>query len=67
MLLEHIPKFLLKLRQQNLGDPNVVTETWISLPPHKRPKSWDSIEDPVVPLLFNLYGHPIAGLLWDNY
>jgi len=50
-----------------LGDPNVVTETWISLPPHKRPKSWDSIEDPVVPLLLNLYGHPIAGLLWDKY
>ena len=50
-----------------LGDPNVVAETWISLPPHKRPKSWDSIEDPVVPLLVNLYGHPIAGLLWDKY
>ena len=50
-----------------LGDPNVVTETWISLPPHKRPKSWDSVEDPVVPLLLNLYGHPIAGLLWDKY
>ena len=32
-----------------LGDPSVVTETWISLPPHKRPKSWDSIQDPVVP------------------
>ena len=47
--------------------PGVVTETWISLPPHRRPKSWDNIEDPVCPLLLNLYGHPIAGLLWELY
>ena len=49
-----------------LGDPSVVADTRISLPPHKRPKSWDSIEDPVCPLLLNLYGHPIAGLLWEK-
>ena len=31
----------------------------------KIPKSeWSSIEDPVVPLERNLYGHPLAGLLW---
>ena len=30
---------------------------------HKWPKSWSSIEDPVVPLERNLYGHPLAGLL----
>ena len=46
--------------------PGVVTETWISLPPHRRPKSWDKIEDPVCPLLLNLYGHPLAGLLWQQ-
>ena len=28
------------------------------LPRHKKPKSWESIEDPVVPLERNLYGHP---------
>ena len=50
-----------------LGNPNVVTETWISLPPHKRPKSWDNIQDPVCPLLLNLYGHPLAGLLWEKF
>ena len=50
-----------------LGDPNIVTETWISLPPHKRPKSWDEIQDPVCPLLLNIYGHPLAGLLWEKY
>ena len=47
--------------------PGVVTETWISLPPHRRPKSWDKIENPVCPLVLNLYGHPLAGLLWELY
>ena len=28
----------------------------------KWPKSWSDIEDPVVPLERNLYGHPLAGL-----
>ena len=30
------------------------------------PKSWSSMEDPVVPLERNLYGHPLAGLLWEK-
>ena len=42
--------------------PNI----WICLPRHKWPKSWSSIEDPVVPLERNLYGHPLAGLLWGR-
>ena len=25
-----------------------------------------SMEDPVVPLERNLYGHPLAGLLWES-
>ena len=36
------------------------------LPRHKWPKSWSSMEDPVVPLERNLYGHPLAGLLWER-
>jgi hypothetical protein len=48
-----------------LGQKNIVTETWISLPPHRRPKSWANIVDPVCPLELNLYGHPLAGLLWE--
>ena len=32
----------------------------------KLPKSWSSMEDPVVPLERNLYGHPLAGLLWER-
>ena len=39
-------------------------DIWIRLPKHKWPKSWSSMEDPVVPLERNLYGHPLAGLLW---
>ena len=41
-------------------------DIWIRLPRHQRPKSWSSIEDPVVPLERNLYGHPLAGLLWER-
>ena len=50
---------------KKLLGPDVVTETWITLPPHKRPASWANIEDPVCPLDLNLYGHPLAGLLWE--
>ena len=28
--------------------------------------TWSSMEDPVVPLERNLYGHPLAGLLWER-
>ena len=41
-------------------------DIWIRLPRHKWPKSWSRMEDPVVPLERNLYGHPLAGLLWER-
>ena len=41
-------------------------DIWIRLPRHKWPKSWSSIEDPVVLLERNLYGHPLAGLSWER-
>ena len=41
-------------------------DMWIRLPRHKWPKSWSNVEYPVVPLERNLYGHPLAGLLWDG-
>ena len=41
-------------------------DIWIRLPRHKWPKSWSSMEDPVVPLERNLYGHPLAGQLWER-
>ena len=41
-------------------------DIWIRLPRHKWPKSWSSVEDPVVPLERNLYVHALAGLLWER-
>ena len=41
-------------------------DIWIRLPRHKWPKPLSSMEDPVVPLERNLYGHPLAGLLWER-
>ena len=41
-------------------------DIWIRLPKHKWPKSWSSAEDPVFPLERHLYGHPLAGLLWER-
>ena len=41
-------------------------DIWIRLPRHIWPKSWSSMEDPVVPLEWNLYGHLLAGLLWER-
>ena len=41
-------------------------DIWIRLPRHKWPKSWSSMEDPVVLLERNLYGHSLAGLLRER-
>ena len=41
-------------------------DIWIRLPRHKWPKSWSSMEDPVVLLERYLYGHLLAGLLWER-
>ena len=51
--MEDAPK-LLKIPKSECPD------IWIRLPRHKWPKSWSSMEDPVVPLERNLYGHPLA-------
>ena len=47
--------YLLKIPKSECPD------IWIRLSRHKWPKSWSSMEDPVVPLERNLYGHPLAG------
>ena len=47
--MEDAPK-LLKIPKSECPD------IWIRLPRHKWPKSWSSVEDPVVPLERNLYG-----------
>ena len=57
--LEDAPKLLKNPKSE-------CPDIWIRLPRHKWPKSWSSMEDPVVPLERNLYGHPLAGLLWER-
>ena len=37
------------------------------IPNHMRPTCWEGIGDPVCPVLRNLYGHPLAGLLWEKH
>ena len=41
-------------------------DIWIRLPRHRWQKSWSNMENPVVPLERNLYGHPLARLLWEK-
>ena len=41
-------------------------DIWIRLPRHKWPKSWSSMEDPVVPLERNLYGFLLTGLVCNS-
>ena len=41
--------------------------TWVTLPKHQRPKWWDSIQGPVCLLKRNLYGHKLAGLIWEKH
>ena len=57
--MEDAPK-LLKIPKSECPD------MWIRLPRHKWPRSWSSMEDPVVLLERNLYGHLLAGLLWER-
>ena len=57
--MEDDPKFL-KFPKSECPD------IWIRLPRHKWPKSWSSMEVLTVPLERNLYGHPLAGLLWER-
>ena len=40
--------------------------TWVRLPKDRRPKHFDKIIDPVVPLALSLYGHPDAGGDWER-
>ena len=56
--LEDAPT-LLKIPESECPD------TWIRLPKHNW-KSWSSMEDSVVSLERNMYGHPLAGLLWER-
>ena len=54
--MEDVPKLLKNPKSECLQTVGFV------YPRHKWPKSWSSMEDPVVPLERNQYGHPLAGL-----
>ena len=51
---------LLKIPKSECAD------IWIRLPKRKWPKSWSTMEDPVVALERILYGHPLAIRLWER-
>ena len=52
---------------KNLKIPNSeCPDIWIRSPRHEWPKSWSRMDDPVVLLERNLFGHPSAGLLWER-
>ena len=57
--MEDAPK-LLKIPKSECPDIR------IRLPRHKWHKSSSSMEDPVVPVERNLYGHHLAGLFWER-
>ena len=57
--IEDAPKFL------ELGESECLT-IWIRPQRSRRTKSWDEIQDPVVPLARNVCGHQLAGLLWER-
>ena len=39
---------------------------WFCRPRSHRPNSWNEMQEPVVPLERNLFGHLLAGLLWER-
>jgi hypothetical protein len=51
----------------SLGAKYGHVETWVRLPPSQQPASWRNIDDPVVLLRINLYGHPRAGFYWEMF
>ena len=57
--MEDAPR-LLKISKSEFPD------IWIRLPRHRWPKSRWNIEDPVVPLERNVYGHRLPGLLRER-
>ena len=55
-----------------LGKGNEFVDTWVQLPRNRWPASWhvkfaNCDSPPVCPLRRNLYGHKLAGLLWQKH
>ena len=71
--VKQLMQYPLKLRSKMEDAPTLLEipksecpDIWIRQPKHKWRKSWSSMEDPVVLLERNLYGHPLAGPLWER-
>ena len=58
--MEDAPSFLKRSQSQNA---QIFGYVYQNTNGHK---SWSSMEDPVVPLERNLYGHFLSGLLWER-
>ena len=45
------------------------SDTWVQLPRDQWPKGagWEEYYNPCVKLKLALYGHPLAGLYWENH
>lgn len=45
-----------------------LADTWVELPIDQWPSHWrGTFQDPVVPLLLALCGHPLPGTFWERY
>ena len=42
-------------------------ETWVEIPPERRPPSWKKFNRPVAILKLALEGHPKAGACWEAH
>ena len=70
--------FIEKLDGNHIQDSDVVSaytqatldgaDTWVILPRDQWPrgKGWERFHQPCVKLKVALYGHPLAGLFWEN-
>ena len=52
-----------------LGKGNVMVDTFVCLPRYLWPQSWidKKLANPYCPLCVNIYGHKLAGLLWQRW
>lgn len=53
--------------RQILGKGHEFVDAWVSLPRSKIPNQIQHLDKPVCPLRRKLYGHEMAGFLWQKY
>ena len=50
-----------------LGKGCQLVDTWVTLPRYLVPTEFQHLDSPVCPSRRNLYGHKLAGLLWQKF